>query len=190
MRSGGASRRFDWRYELNGIYNGLDLDLQKQTGQIVPWYVYDAAATTVDSLYDTGSSDGGGRRWKYPINIPVLDSIKVEDTETPSQRGLYTVDTIKILVSPDALRLAGLWDIVENPNEHLVDRVVYENKVFGVSSIRVRGRLSGQYSYAMVAVEGQQVKREELVNDPDFRTFIPYDQDDDGSTYAPSITPL
>jgi hypothetical protein len=167
------SGRFDWRYELNSIHAGVDRDLQKQTGQIVPWFVYDKTNTVVDPVYDVGARSGAGRKWITPVNVPVLDAIKVEDSESANTRGLYTVDSIKIIVSPQALRLVGLEDVIENPDVHMTDRVVYENKVFSLDEIRVRGRLAGGYSYTMVAIEGTQVKNEELVND-DQTTWAKY----------------
>jgi hypothetical protein len=170
--------RFDWRYELDSIHRGMDRELHQTIGQIVPWFVYDPTRTVVDDIYDVASSVNTGRVWKPPVSVAVLNAIKLEANAPINQRGLYTVDTLQVIISPDALRLAGLSDVIENPNVHVVDRIVYENKVFDIEQIRVRGVLQGDYSYAVVGLDARQVKREELVNDltEQWSKYIPLDR--------------
>lgn len=168
------SGRFDWRFELNNISEGMRDDLQHEVGQTVPWYVFDPEATEVDPIYDTGST-GVGRRWKTAIGLPVLGAIKLEGGQQPNDRGLYTVSTLRLIVSVAEARRVGLDDVVFNPEGHVVDRVVYENKVFGFGEVRSRGILTAEY--AVIGVDCHQVKAEELVNDPQFRQYMPLDQD-------------
>lgn len=172
--------RFDWRYELQSMWQGMDRDLQQQVGQTIPWYVFDRTNTVVDPIYDVGKdvydyypdSTGapGGRRWKPPVFLPVMNAVKVEASEAQNDRGFYTVDTLHVVFSVDAARKAGLEDIIFSPNNHDLDRIVYENKVFAVDELKVRGILTADY--AVCAAECQQVKDEELVNDPDFQQWI------------------
>lgn len=167
--------RFDWRYELANIRDGMDLDLQQQVGQTVPWYVFDPESSEVDPVYDVGSSSGIGRRWKDPQYLRVLSAVKVEGRNTVNDRGLYTVSTLRLAISVHHAREAGLESVVFTPEQHEVDRVVYEGKVFGVREVRSRGVLTADY--AVVGVDCQQIKAEELVNDPQFAAFMPLDQD-------------
>lgn len=168
------SGRFDWRYELGNIREGMERDLQKEAGQTIPWYVFDPVATEVDPIYDTGSA-AAGRRWKPAAQVPVLSAIKVEGGENPNNRGLYTVDTLRLVLSVEQARTHGLGALVFDPEKHVVDRVVYEQKVFDVSEVRTRAILTADY--AVIGVTCTQVKAEELVNDPQFVAFMPLDQD-------------
>lgn len=170
--------RFDWRYELDSIHRGMDRELHQTVGQIIPWFVYDASRTVVDAIYDVASDINTGRVWKDPVNVAVLNAIKLEANAPTNQRGLYTVDTLQVVISPQALRLAGLADVIENPDVHVLDRIVYENKVFDIEQVRVRGVLQGDYSYAVVGIDARQVKREELVNDlvGQWAKYIPLDR--------------
>ncbi len=86
------------------------------------------------------------------------------------ERGLYTVDTMNIVISAAAVRQSGLTDLITLPQSHYDDRVVYEGKVFAVDDIRVRGILTA--GYAVVGVMCRQVKDEELINDQTFQQFI------------------
>jgi len=164
--------RFDARFELANIWDGMDRDLQRDVGQSIPWYVYDAAATTVDSIYDVGASSGG-RKWKSPVYVPCLGVINLEDDEKVNDRGQYLIDTVRVSISPDALRSAGLQDVVDRPHEHVNDRVVYEGMVFAIHQVRVRGNLLG--GYAVIGVDAYQVKNEELRNDAQFQKWTSLD---------------
>lgn len=164
--------RLDWRYELEGIGRGIRKDLQEQVGQTVLWYVFDAQDSVVDDIYDVGAIPSG-RVWFPPVYLPVASAIKFEAEEVANDRGFYTVDTLRLVFSVDAAARAGLGGLVLRPDEHDIDRVVYENKVFAVDQIRVRGILTA--GYAVVGIDAKQVKSEELVNDPQFQAFIPRD---------------
>lgn len=168
------SGRLDWRYELENIREGMDRDLQKEVGQSIPWHVFDPAATEVDPVYDTGST-AAGRRWKPALLVPVLSAVKIEGNETQNNRGLYTVDSLRLVLSVDHARQYGLGALVFDPEKHVVDRVIYENKVFDVTEVRTRGMLTADY--AVIGVTCNQVKAEELVNDPQFRQYMASDQD-------------
>lgn len=164
--------RFDARAELDNIYEGMDKDLQRETGQTLAWFVFDRTASVVDDVYDVGSS-GGGRKWKKPIYVPALNIIHLEDDEKVNDRGQYLIDTIRIAFSPEALASVGLQDVLNDPDDHTNDRVVYENKVFAIHQVRVRGELRA--GYAVVGIDANQVKRDELTNDSQFQKYIGLD---------------
>lgn len=167
--------RIDWRSELDNIYEGMAQDLQDPVGQTVDWYLYDSTSTTVDEIYDVGAIPAG-RKWKAPKFLPVLGAIKLEGEEVQNDRGFYVLDTLQVIFSSDAAQKSGLGDIIYRPDQHNVDRLVYENKVFGIDNVRVRGVLKA--GYAVCAAQCRQIKREELVNDgPQFQPFIALDTD-------------
>jgi hypothetical protein len=170
------SSRFDSRFELDNIWTGMQNDLSVPFGQIALWFSYDAANTHVDALFDVGSyAAGGGRMWKSPVPLKVVNAIKLEGSNTPNDQGRYTFDSLRLIFSADQITQAGLRDVILNPNQHLNDRMVFENKVFEPNNIRVRGIV--YHGYATVAVDADQVKREEMVNDdPQFHKYISLDQ--------------
>lgn len=160
--------RFDWRYELRNIYDGVREGLYEPVGQILPWYVYDPTLTAVDPIYDVGGVPAG-RRWLDPVNLTVASAVKVEGGAPANDNGLYVVSTLKLVFTVDAARHAGIADIVFNPEGHNVDRVIYESKVFEPTQVRTRGMLKA--GYAVIGVDLAQVKSEELVNDPQFQQY-------------------
>lgn len=161
--------RFDWRYELASIERGMTRDLQQPVGQTISWWVFDSRHQFVDDLYDVGSIDGG-RIWREPLPVNVLSAIKYEANEEHNMRGLYLVDTLSVVLSVSDARAAGLDDLVFNPDAHVLDRIVYEGKVFGIDQVRTRGMVTADY--AVIAVDAVQVKAEEMVNDPQFSQFL------------------
>jgi hypothetical protein len=149
----------------------MSRDLQQPVGQTVPWYVYDGIDTQVDPVYGVGSyTSGGGRKWYPPRYLAVLSAVKLEGGEVTNDRGFYVVDTLHLVFSVRAARNAGLSDLVFNPDQHDVDRVIYEDKVFEVGQLKVRGMLTADYT--TVGVDLRQVKSEELVNDPNFSIYL------------------
>lgn len=164
--------RFDWAYEVDSIWEGMANDLQEPVGPTVPWYVYSSADTQVDPIYDVGSYTAG-RFWKPPLYLPVLSAIRSEGQRQTDERGEYIVDSLRLIVAVDAARRAGLTDVVMRPDQHTVDRVVYQSLVFSSVQVRVRGLVKADY--AVVGIDMTQVKMEELVNDPQFQQYIPLD---------------
>ena len=163
------SARFDWRFEVESIERGMRKDLQDQVGQTVNWFQFDSDNSVIDPIYDVGGTPLG-RKYLPPIFLPVLNAIKLEGEEVQNDRGFYVVDTFRIIFAADAAIKAGLGDIIFKPDQHNIDRLIYENKVFGVDQIRVRGILTAEY--VVCGVDCKQIKDEELVNDPQFQSFI------------------
>lgn len=146
-------------------------DLQQPVGQTVPWFVFDPISTKVDDIYDVGAySAGTGRKWLPPVFLEVISAIKLEGAESTNDRGFYVVDNLQLTFSIQSARRAGLADIVFNPDQHDIDRVIYEQKVFEVGQLRIRGMLTADY--AVVGVTLSQIKPEELVNDPNFSIYM------------------
>ena len=167
--------RFDWRFELRNIYAGQDLDLQQQVGQTVPWYLYDTADTATDPIYDVGATPQG-RRWYPPLLLPALSVVKLEGQQVRNDEGFYVTDILRVVFSPETARLVGLGDLILHPDIHDKDRIVYENKVFSINQVRIKGVVTA--GYAIGVADAVQVKSEELVNDPQFQTYIGQPNDD------------
>ena len=162
--------RFDAGYELSSMYLGMQKDLQQQVGQTLPWYVSSFDVSQVDDIYDVGSSLVG-RKWLAPVLVPVLGVIKLESEERINDQGFYPIDTLQFSVSPDALNATGLSDVLTQPDIHLNDRIVYEGHVYSIRQVRVRGEIADS-GYAIVGVNGQQVKSDEMITDQQFAAYV------------------
>lgn len=164
----GNKGRFDTRFELRGIYEGMQEDLQEFIGQYIPWYRFDRANSVVDPIYDVGASTGG-RKFFKPFLLPCISSGLEEGVEINTGQGEYTTDVCHLVVSYDQAEKAGLRKMKTDWRTFLGDRFIYNDTVFQVRSIEVRGPVGDRYE--VLGIDGWQVNAEELVNDPD---FLPY----------------
>jgi hypothetical protein len=179
----GNKGRFDDRYELRAIFEGMQEDLQEFIGQYIPWFRYDAEHSVIDPIYDVGAEDGG-RVFKKPFLLPVIGVDLEEGVEVNTGQGSYTTDVCHLVVSYDQAEKAGLRGMSKNWRLYLGDRFVYNDTVFQVRNIQVRGPVREHYE--VLGIDGWQVNAEELVNDPDFAKYAgPGD-----TTTAPMAAPL
>ncbi len=162
--------RFDVAYELEGVFDATEQDLQSFVGQVVPWYVLDRAASVEDPTYDVGGNLAvGGRRWKPPLYLPVLSVIRTQGSYDASIEGFYVTDFVHVSVSVRQAENAGLRDLEDRPDGHLVDRFVWDGTVFTPTRIQERGLV--QRRFTVIGIDAAQVNPDELVNDPDFRQY-------------------
>jgi hypothetical protein len=166
----GNKGRFDTRYELDSVYESMREDLQQYIGQYVPWYRFDRAGSTVDPIYDVGASSGtGGRKFFPPFLLPVISAGLAEGVEVNVGQGEYTTDVCHLVVSYDQAEKAGLRNMAINWRLFMGDRFIWNNTVFQVRSIQVRGPVGPRYE--VLGIDGWQVNAEELINDVDFLAF-------------------
>lgn len=164
----GNKGRFDDRYELKAIYEGMQEELQEFVGQLIPYYRFDREASVVDPIYDVGGA-GGGRRFKEPFLLPTLSAGLEEGVEINTGQGQYTTDICHLVVSYDQAEKAGLRKMKTNWRTFLGDRFIYLDTVFQVRNIQVRGPVGTQYE--VLGIDGWQVNAEELINDLDFLKY-------------------
>ena len=170
---GDRGRFFPPKYETRRIDRDVELH-QRAFGTTVQWYFFDVEDTVIDDLYDEGADTAvtGGRRWKGPITVPVLSAVRQEGIKVASDDGMYTLDTIDLRLSHEQARRVGLLpNMDQNTELHLRDRIVYDNRVFGLRNIQVTGQFEGSGHDVMVRILGVQLRPDELVNDPDFKKW-------------------
>ena len=161
MRGGNVLGRFDPEFEVKSIYSGISQDLQRPVGQEVLWYLFDPDATTIDPIYDTGAQTGG-RVWKAPFALPVVNAYVFQNEMYQNDRGFYTVDTLRLFINfADVERY--IPDLETNPDVHMKDRCVFRDQMYAANRIFPRGQVD--YDYMMLTVDLTQVKPEEQVND-------------------------
>lgn len=163
------SQIFNARYEFDSIERGMQDDLATPVGQTVNWYLFNAAGSELDDVYDVGADFyPGGRRWYPPLPLPVINSMRTEGAKEWTD-GLYTADTIHLVMSSTQAQRNAMPNLTANWQSHLRDRIVFHGAVFTPTRIELRGIIED--SYTVIGVDAIQVNPEELVNDPDFARY-------------------
>ena len=175
MRGTKVQGRFKIDFENKSINEGIVDELRDPVGTEVYWLKWDDAALAsdygnwVDPIYDVSNQeDGKGRRWNDPFKLPVVMAQIMRGTNTMNERGFYTVDTLRLVISvADAQRL--IPEMIVDPNPNIKDRVSYQNGIFVPTRVLPRGHYAE--NYAVVTIDCNQVNSEELVNDPQFQAY-------------------
>ena len=175
MRGSKVQGRFKIDFENKSMEEGMVDELRDPVGTTVQWWQWDYSffsdhpTEVVDDIYDVSSQiSGQGRKWALPLELPVIMAQQLRGTNIMNERGFYTVDTLRLVVSVADLNRV-LPNIVSNPNYHIKDRVVFQNEVFVPTRVLPRGRYSNFYS--VVTIDLNLVNGEELVNDPQFLEY-------------------
>jgi hypothetical protein len=176
MRGSKLQGRFDIDYEAKSMYEGIAEELGGTIGQEVDWYQWSEDYLTenyhlvVDDIYDvSGYTDtngvSNGRRWTEPFKLPTVMAQLIRSTNVMNERGFYVSDTLRLVVNVgDVERL--IPQLMDNPNLHIKDRIMFKGQVFVPTRVLPRGAFG--YRYAVVTIDCNQVNPEELVNDPQF----------------------
>lgn len=175
MRGSKVQGRFKIDFENKSMEEGMVDELRDPVGTEVDWWVWDPVAlednyeTWVDPVYDVSDqTPGQGRRWKDAFKFPVIMAQQLRGTNIMNERGFYVVDTLRLVTAvADFNRL--LPQLVDDPNPHIKDRVVFQNEVFVPTRVLPRGRYANFYS--VVTIDCNLVNPEELVNDPQFQAY-------------------
>jgi len=178
MRGGGADNgRFNIDYEAQSMYEGIGEELGGTVGVDVDWfrwqnyYLDEHFGTIVDEIYDVSSSTPTqGRRWMLPFKMPVIMAQFVRGTNIMNERGFYTTDTLRLVINVGEVQRL-LPSLITDSNNHIKDRIVYRGEVFVPTRVLPRGAFG--YRWAVVTVDCNQLNPEEMVNDPQFGSFIP-----------------
>jgi len=176
MRGSKLQGRFDIDYEAKSMYEGIAEELGGTIGQEVDWYQWSEDYLTenyhlvVDDIYDvSGYTDtngvSNGRRWTEPFKLPTIMAQLIRSTNVMNERGYYVSDTLRLVVNVgDVERL--IPQLIDDPNLHIKDRIMYKGQVFVPTRVLPRGAFG--YRYAVVTIDCNEVNPEELVNDPQF----------------------
>ncbi len=185
MRGESRQGRFSVDHERSSIITGTTKELVRTVGNVMEWWFYDQDNTIVDPIYDVGSGGmGGGRRWKGPVQVPIVSGKLRQGVTVQNDRGLYNTDTLDLIINMDVVYngndlkgsnstvIPELSRIETNPDHYLLDRIVFRNQVFVPRQISLDGLITDKYT--LVAVSCLQVNPEELVNDAQFQAYANY----------------
>lgn len=175
MRGTKVQGRFKIDYETQSMDEGIVDELRDPVGTEVDWWVWDENALRenysnyVDPTYDVSNqTDNKGRTWKVPFKLPVILAQQMRGSNIMNERGFYTTDTLRLVVSvADINRL--LPAMISDPTQHIKDRIIFQNFVFVPTRVNPRGRYKDRYS--VVTIDCNMVNSEEMVNDPQFQQY-------------------
>lgn len=171
MRGRDVTGRFTTNYEVTSIGDGITADLQNPVGQSVLWWVFNPDATQVDPTYDVGSYWSHGRVWFTPFEIPVVLATIEQGVGGHNERGLYTVDMLRLVINTPEI-LPFIPSIVWEPDKHLNDRVEYRGGLFQPTLVYPKGHV--QHDMVVIQVELEQIKDDQTVNDTQFNGNVRY----------------
>lgn len=155
--------RFNVDREASDIMHALR-SRATEVGDFIDYYRFDHEDPAGDDLYDEGS--GQGKTFRGPYRLRALHVSHPQAPADDTERGLYTVGNLHVTLSFDSLRKLGFTDMDTNNQKYLTDRVVYDAKVFRVSSMGILGQI--QERDIIVSLECVEIKGDELVNDAQF----------------------
>jgi hypothetical protein len=185
MRGDQVQGRFTIASEKESIKLGVTKDMVRTVGMSVDWWAWDSVASQVDPIYDVGSSTVG-RRWKKESTLPVISAKLEQGVMQRNDRGLYTVDQLRLTFNIDVIR----GDVSKkrnsyfgntttdddyfssDPDRFLRDRIVFRNTVWSPAKFLPRGLMGEDYTF--ITMDLNQVNPEELVNDPQFLEYSNY----------------
>lgn len=185
MRGDNREGRFNIAYERGSNVSGTTVELVQTVGTFVDWWIYDQTSTVIDPIYDVASSGiGGGRKWKTPFTIPVVNAHLEQGVTVQSERGFYNTDQLTIVINVDVIEnhlnfyganasnTRELSTVEINPDAYLRDRIVFRRQVFTPVKVLPQGIIKDKYSLLQISCE--QVNAEELVNDSQFQQYANY----------------
>ena len=156
--------RIDWH---KGKFNA-DSETQREFAGMEGWansygdwinyWHLNQAATTYDDVYDDM------RR------VPVLHATHVRGANTWNDKGFYTTDNLSAILSFQQYEQCGLVMADIDTNNYEFDRIVYDEKVFRIQEIAIRGKIVNRP--IIITINATQLKPDELVEDQVFATMV------------------
>jgi len=155
--------RFNVTYEGDEIDGALE-GYQTVYGQKIAYFRFSRSDSYVHDVY--GEATAGGRIFFAPVQVPVLQVIREEGPAEQKDAGLSWTDGLHITASFAHLSKTGLTKLDINHSAYLNDRFSYDGRLFRVTKISVLGQLPARDF--MVGIDAVQLKREDILNDPQF----------------------
>lgn len=162
--------RLDWKQgrwsadqETDRLLRGLR-GWQDVNGDWLNYYRYDWENTQVDPVY--GEAMGQGKLYKPAVRVPCLHVTHVDGGTGSNQFGWYQNDDLDATIAFDLFIQMGMTYADIQTQNYLRDRVYYDQKVFRVTNLAIRGQI--QRRDTIVGLTATQCKPDELVDDAQF----------------------
>lgn len=156
--------RFDRKAETQQIEQALRGHQNSQIEDQISYYRFWPEESEEHPVYDEPT--GTGLAFHPPVDVPVLHATHGEGVNQDTDTGFYFVDDLYVTMSYSQFMRTGLTEADVLHEGYLRDRVVYDGKVFRVTTMHVTGQIS-QTDF-VISLEGSQVKPDEYLLDPQF----------------------
>jgi hypothetical protein len=164
--------RLDWkeggRFDRVAESQSIDAALRGfQNAEIedqISYYRYWPEHSQEHPVYD--EADGTGLAFHPPVDVPVLHATHGEGPNQDTETGLYFVDDLYVTASFQQFFRTGLTEADILHETYMRDRVVYDRKLFRVTTMHVTGQISNEDF--VISFEGSQLKPDEYILDPQF----------------------
>ena len=174
MRAYTPGGRFDSDFESDSIGDGITADLTNPAGTTAEWWVFNAAASVRDPVYDVEPL-GGGRVWTGPHTLSVIRASISQGASPQNERGFYNADTLHITLNVDDLRAVspGLFNdrglvksSIDLANKY---RLVWKEQFYRPIKTQQSGQVANRHT--LILVDLVQLMPDELVNDTQFLQY-------------------
>jgi hypothetical protein len=167
-RSDWKRGRFNINAETTFIHRALR-GWQNRTGDSITYFRFQFAESDIHEVYDEAT--GAGRVYYGRWQVPALHVTHVESgNEEPRDSGLYVTDTLRAVLEYDQLTKFGLTEMDIKHGSFQRDRIAYDNALYGVQQVSILGQIRRRD--VVVVIEAQQLRNDELVNDPMFQDYL------------------
>lgn len=166
--------RLDWHAgkfsadaETKRIFEGME-GWASRYGDWVNYYRLDQAATQFDDVYEEVTDQG--RIYKPMRRVPAMHVTHVRGANEWNDKGFYVTDDLDAIMSFQQFTQCGLVMADIDTNNYDMDRIVYDEKVFRIKEIAVRGKI--QTRAIVITINATQLKPDEMVEDQQMSNFI------------------
>lgn len=158
--------RFDSNLETLRILDGMD-GWQENYGDYVDYYRLNESASQWDDVFEEAIE--GGVVFDGPFRLACWHVTHVRGGNEYSDTGFYYNDSVSAITSYRHYTHTGMSMADIDTGRYMKDRLVYDQKVFKITEIAVRGQI--QQRDIIIAIQATQVKPDELMDSPQFARY-------------------
>lgn len=149
------------------IHRGLR-GWQREIGDSFTYFRFQYDDSEIHPVYDEGV--GAGKRFYGRWQMPALHVVHSKAANEERDSGLYISDSLHVICEFDQLTKLGFTELDLKHGAYQRDRIAYNNLLFAVKQITVQGQIRRRD--IIVGIDAQQLKGDELVNDPQFVNYL------------------
>jgi hypothetical protein len=155
--------RFKTDAETNRIESGLEAATHA-TGDFILYYHLDPAKSEFDDIY--GEAINAGRVYYAPVALPCIHVTHTRGENKWGELGAYYNDSLNAILAYKAFAESGLPFADIDTGQYENDRIIYDQKVFRITTFSVRGQI--QQRDTIISMDATQMKPDELHDDTQF----------------------
>lgn len=139
----------------------------ENNGDWIAYFRLNAEATVIDDVYDEAIGDG--LVYFPPLRVQCLHVNHIDGANEDGDKGFYYNDDLDASIAFDLFIQAGMTKADIETGNYLKDRVLYDRKLFGVTSLSIEGQI--QERDIVIGLSATQLKPDELIKDKQFAAW-------------------